>query len=103
MTMTKQDVLQFLSEIRGNEELQAKLHAVSSDLESLLRVANEAGYSFTAAEFISATVDSVVATGVELSPAELEEVAGGGDGINNKNRYTTSTTDLECALVGPTG
>lgn len=94
--MTKEAVIKFLWQIRTDAALQEKLRAAGNNVENMLKVAADAGYQFTVAEFISATVWDMNS---ELTDAELEQAAGGG---KTRNCYTMDPNDATCAVIGPT-
>ena len=66
--MSEEQLKAFLEKVKADTSLQDKLKA-SADANAVVAIAKEAGFSITAEDIQSATV--------ELSDDELEQVAGG--------------------------
>ena len=66
--MSEEQLKGFLEKVNGDTSLQDKLNAAASP-EAVIEIAKAAGFSITAEDMQSATV--------ELSDEELEGVAGG--------------------------
>ena len=66
--MSEEQLKAFLEKVKADTNIQEKLKAAASP-EAVIEIAKEAGFSITAEDIQSATV--------ELSDDELEQVAGG--------------------------
>jgi predicted ribosomally synthesized peptide with nif11-like leader len=76
--MSNEKVLSFLNECKVDHELQEKLTKVApEDKEGLIKIANEAGYGFTAEEWAEYE-KTLRAKKDELTEDELDNVSGGG-------------------------
>jgi predicted ribosomally synthesized peptide with nif11-like leader len=75
--MSKQAVLNFIVEVNKDKSLYEKVNSLpSSRVEALITVAREAGFDFTADEFVTTVLEQSRSAG-ELKEDELEHVAGG--------------------------
>jgi predicted ribosomally synthesized peptide with nif11-like leader len=75
--MSKQAVLNFIVEVNKDKSLYEKVNSLpSSRVEALITVAREAGFDFTADEFVTTVLEQSRNAG-ELKEDELEQVAGG--------------------------
>src|SRR5258707_3150217 len=78
--MSKQNVLAFDLQIRGDKELQSRVAALeSNDAEELVKLGAEAGFNFSASELLE--VIGVSRTSDKLSTKELDQIAGGAINI----------------------
>ena len=67
--MSEEQLNAFLEKVKGDTSLQEKLNE-AADADAVVEIAKEAGFSITAEDMQSSTV--------ELSDEELEGAAGGG-------------------------
>ena len=67
--MSEEQLKAFLEKVKADTSLQEKLNA-AADADDVVEIAKEAGFSITAEDMQSSTV--------ELSDEELEGAAGGG-------------------------
>jgi predicted ribosomally synthesized peptide with nif11-like leader len=75
--MSRQAALSFILKANEDKVLFEKVNALpSSRVETLLDVAREAGFEFTADEFVATVLEQVSRSG-ELKQEDLEQVAGG--------------------------
>jgi predicted ribosomally synthesized peptide with nif11-like leader len=75
--MSKQAVLSFILEVNKDKALYEKVNSLpSSRVDALLTVAREAGFDFTADEFVTTVLEQSRQSS-ELKEDELEQVAGG--------------------------
>jgi predicted ribosomally synthesized peptide with nif11-like leader len=75
--MSKQAVMSFILKVNEDKTLFEKVNSLpSSRVESLIDVAHEAGYDFTADEFVNTVLEQSKKSG-ELKEEDLEQVAGG--------------------------
>jgi len=82
-----QSAQDFLEKIDTDQTLKEQLEAATG-LETRLQIIRGAGFDFTLDEFKHAVEGMAKAAGQELTPEELQQVAGGagpvGWGCNNK-------------------
>ena len=71
--MSEEQLKAFLEKVKGDTSLQEKLKA-AADANAVVEIAKEAGFAITAED-----IQSMQSATTELSDAELEGVAGGGD------------------------
>jgi predicted ribosomally synthesized peptide with nif11-like leader len=69
--MSAQSAKDFLKRIE-TDQLEA-----AADLEARRQIIKEAGFDFTVDEFKQAVAELAAAAGKELTPEELQEIAGG--------------------------
>lgn len=84
----------FVEHVKGNPELLEKLQAVETE-EELRSVAAELGYHFASENLIARVSDAYS----ELSPSELEQVAGGASAEQawgGQSSVCTSMCKLTC-------
>jgi predicted ribosomally synthesized peptide with nif11-like leader len=75
--MSKQAVLSFILKVNEDKSLYEKVNSLpSSRVEALMDVAHDAGFDFTADEFVNTVLEQSRRTG-ELQEEDLEQVAGG--------------------------
>lgn len=74
--MSVQSARDFIKKVEADQTLQERLEA-AADLEARQRLVREAGFDFTLEEFSQAAQEVAAARGQEMSPEELEGVAGG--------------------------
>ena len=91
-----ENLKKFLEEASKNEELKARLAALTDKetaVEKAVEIAKEYGFALTAEDFQPAD-------GAELSLDELDQVAGGGD--NDSCGYLAFFAQLACGgpIVG---
>ena len=77
--MSEEQLKAFLEKVKADTELQEKLNG-AADADALVEIAKEAGFSITAEDMQSPTV--------ELSDEELEGAAGGFENTRN-NPYAS--------------
>ncbi|MDD2901329.1 MAG: Nif11-like leader peptide family natural product precursor [Syntrophales bacterium] len=78
--MSIQSARDFLQRIETDQPLQERLEA-AADLEARRQIIRAAGFDFTLDEFKEATRELAAAAGRELTPEELQQVAGGSGGV----------------------
>ena len=78
--MSEEQLKAFLEKVKADTELQEKLNG-AADADALVEIAKEAGFSITAEDMQSPTV--------ELSDEELEGAAGGFVNTRNWNPYAS--------------
>ena len=76
--MSEEQLKSFLEKVKTHTSLQEKLKA-AADADAALAIAKEAGFAITAEDIQS------MQSATDLSDAELEGVAGGGDIYYNPN------------------
>jgi predicted ribosomally synthesized peptide with nif11-like leader len=74
LVMSRERAKAFIQQVNASDTLQHRIIELNGDLNGLLQIAAEHGYSFTADDW-SAIIDALV-TG-ELDEADLEHVVGG--------------------------
>jgi len=74
--MSLQSAKDFLQKMETDQALRERVEA-AADLEDRLQTIRTAGFDFTMDEFKQAVNERVQAAGRELTPEELQEVAGG--------------------------
>ena len=76
--MSQEMVLAFATKVNQDPALQAKLRPLAEDdMTGLLRVAAEAGFDFSAEDYMVATQAQSIAPEVELADEDLDRIAGG--------------------------
>ena len=70
--MSEEQLKAFLEKVKGDTSLQDRLNAAASP-DAAIEIAKEAGFAITAEDIQS------MQSATDLSDAELEGVAGGGD------------------------
>jgi predicted ribosomally synthesized peptide with nif11-like leader len=83
--MSKQHVLDFILRVNADTDLQSRVRVAAMEgLSGLIKVADEVGYRFTAAEFHTASIrrPKPAPPPDELSDNELKAVVGGVDHFN---------------------
>ena len=91
-----ENMKKFLEEASKNEELKAKLAALTDKdtaVAKAIEIAKEYGFTLTAEDFKPAD-------GAELSTDELKAVAGGGDCIVAGGGKPVDPDDCSCAWFG---
>src|SRR5664279_1723913 len=78
--MSKKQALQFILRVKEDATLQNKLQAVQDGGAGLLKVAQEAGFEFTAEEMRSAIDSQERSNAEEMANSALDSVVGGGQG-----------------------
>ena len=77
--MSEEQLKAFLEKVKSDTELQEKLKAAGSN-EAALQIAKDAGFAITAED-----IQSMQSQSGEVSDAELEDAAGGGnEGCRNE-------------------
>ena len=66
----------FLQKIGTDQALKARLEAAAGN-EARLQIIQAAGFDFTLEEFKQAVTEMAAAAGKELTPEELQDIAGG--------------------------
>ncbi|RJR43267.1 MAG: Nif11-like leader peptide family natural product precursor [Deltaproteobacteria bacterium] len=74
--MSVQSAKDFLKRIKTDKALKDRLEG-EADLESRQRIIKAAGFSFTLAEYREVIEELAAAAGKEMTPKELEGIAGG--------------------------
>ena len=75
--MSKESVLAFLSKANGDADLQKQTKRVEGNLGKLIRVAGNAGFTFTAEDWNAAIADLAAQGSDELNEKTLDQVVGG--------------------------
>src|SRR5258708_36504580 len=76
--MRQENVLKFVRKVSEDPGLLAKLRPLAEDdMTGLLRVAAEAGFDFSAEDYMVATQAQSIAPEVELADEDLDRIAGG--------------------------
>ncbi|WHH58787.1 Nif11-like leader peptide family natural product precursor [Petroclostridium sp. X23] len=76
--MSKEQIVFFLNEIKANPDLQHKLKSIKKEDErEFIKIANEAGFGFTAEEW-SKYLNDMRKEKKELTDDELDNISGGG-------------------------
>ena len=78
--MSQSEVERFVQAVKADPTLRAEIEAVGRP-DALVGIAQVRGYSFTRDELAVHTATRARAAGRELSPAELDGVAGGGGSV----------------------
>ena len=78
--MSKKQALQFILRVKEDATLQNKLQAVRDGGAGLLKVAQEAGFEFTAEEMRTAIDSQESYNADEMANGALDSVVGGGHG-----------------------
>ncbi len=79
--MSQEMVLAFVTKVRQDPALLAKLRPLAADdMTGLLRVAAEAGFDFSAEDYMVAMEAQSIAPANDLSDNDLDVMAGGGVG-----------------------
>jgi predicted ribosomally synthesized peptide with nif11-like leader len=90
--MSKQAVLSFILEVNKDPSLYEKVNTLpSSRVEALLEVARDAGFEFSADEFVTTVLEQSRTSG-ELKEDELEQVAGGA--VDMFNQLSSASPQL---------
>jgi predicted ribosomally synthesized peptide with nif11-like leader len=72
--MSQEQAMAFIQRVNQDEPLRNKISGLANNLNALLTLAGETGYTFTAVEW-NAAIQQV--PGEQLSESELDSVAGG--------------------------
>jgi predicted ribosomally synthesized peptide with nif11-like leader len=85
--MSKQAVMQFIIKANQDKSLYEKVNTLPSNrVEALLDIARDAGFEFTADEFVATVLD----TG-ELNENDMEQIAGGAIYMNTGGQSSVPT------------
>ncbi|MDD2901317.1 MAG: Nif11-like leader peptide family RiPP precursor [Syntrophales bacterium] len=74
--MSAQSAKDFLKRIETDKDLHDRLK-VAADLEARKKIIHAAGFDFTQAEYKQAVEELAAAAGHQLTPEELQGIAGG--------------------------
>src|SRR5260221_14297846 len=96
--MSQEMVLAFITTVKQDSGLLAKLRPLAADdMTGLLRVAAEAGFDFSAEDYMVAMEAQSIAPANDLNDNDLDVIAIGGGGIN-LNRVRCSKT-IFCVTI----
>ena|SRR5258708_9583451 len=77
--MSQENALTFIRQVNQDAGLQAKLRPLAAnDMTSLLKVAAETGFDFSADDYLAAMQAQSIVPTSELSDDDLNLIAGGG-------------------------
>jgi len=94
---------QFINRVRKDAALQSQLQTSGENVNAMLKVAATAGFSFTADEFMAASVSGWMLSSETLSESELDSVAGGGGGTQSAaGACYTLGSGPDCTTSGDT-
>src|SRR4051812_26739435 len=82
--MSQEQAMAFIQRVNQDEPLRSRIGGLSSNLNALLAVAAETGYTFTAAEWGTAIQQ---AQSEQLSESDLDGVAGGATAAPGTSWY----------------
>ena len=98
--MSQEMVLAFATKVKQDPALQAKLRPLAEDdMTGLLKIAAEAGFAFSAEDYMAFMQAQSIAPASDLSDNDLDVIAGGGINLNTvRCSETLFCVTLTCTM-----
>jgi len=100
--MSKEKAQQFIERLMMDSAFQEKLRGNADNFQAVIQTAKDAGYDFSAEEFVTASVLRWLNAAHGLSESDLEKVAGGSGTQSAAGACYTQSGGIECGNVTTT-